>query len=114
MVALGYSTAWISWARPYLFPNPASPRPGAGSLRLSDFPGKVVALVFWGTWCAPCMAMVPHEREMVRKLEGRPFVMLGVNCGESREVAKATMTKNGMNWASFWDNEEIPGPIATD
>ncbi len=34
--------------------------------KLSDYKGKVVVLVFWGTWCGPCMAQVPHERELVQ------------------------------------------------
>ena len=57
-------------------------------LKLSDYRGKVVAVVFWATWCGPCMGMVPHERELVKRLEGKPFVLLGVNGDDDREVAK--------------------------
>ena len=31
-------------------------------LKLSDHKGKVVVLVFWGTWCGPCMARSPRAR----------------------------------------------------
>src|SRR5439155_24738268 len=48
-------------------------------LKLSDYRGKVVVLVFWGTWCPHCMAMVPTERALVKRYEGQPFAMLGVN-----------------------------------
>ena len=36
-------------------------------------------LVFWATWCGPCMAMVPHERELAKRYAGRPFAIVGVN-----------------------------------
>ena len=57
-------------------------------LKLYDYRGKVVALVFWGSWCGPSMAMVPHERELVKKFQGKPFALIGVNCGDTREDAK--------------------------
>ena len=49
--------------------------------------GKVVVLVFWGSWCGPCMAAVPHERQLVERFKGRPFVVVGVNSDEDREKA---------------------------
>ena len=48
-------------------------------LALSDYRGKVVALVFWGTWCGPCMREIPREKALVDRMKGRPFAMLGVN-----------------------------------
>ena len=81
------------------------------SLRLSDFRGKVVVLVFWATWCPPCMAMVPHERAMVRRLEGQPFVLLGVNGDESRERLKYQVSELDIHWRSWYDGGP-DGPIS--
>jgi thiol-disulfide isomerase/thioredoxin len=83
-------------------------------LRLEDYQGKVVLVVFWGSWCGPCMAMVPHERKLYEQYRDRPFVLLGVNCGDTREKAKATVEDKGMAWRSWWDGEQIRGPIETD
>ena len=78
---------------------------GGKPLRLSDHRGKVVVICFWATWCGPCMAMVPHERELVARLEGKPFVLLGVNSDESkdREKAKEATDAKRMTWPSWWD-----------
>jgi thiol-disulfide isomerase/thioredoxin len=38
--------------------------------KLSNYKGKVVVLDIWATWCGPCKAMIPHEREMNEKLKG--------------------------------------------
>ena len=58
-------------------------------MKLSDYRGKVVVVVFWGSWCGPCMAEVPHERELVERLKGKPFALLGVDCEEDQQVARA-------------------------
>jgi peroxiredoxin len=77
--------------------------------KLSENRGKVVVLVFWATWCAPCMAQVPRERELVARMKDRPFVMIGVNGDPVKEAAQKAVTGHKINWRSFWDGD---GPIA--
>jgi len=82
-------------------------------LKLSDYRGKVVALVFWGTWCGPCMQEVPHERELVEKYKGRPFAMLGVDCSDPKAKAAEVMKSEGITWPNWHDGEDLFGPIAS-
>jgi thiol-disulfide isomerase/thioredoxin len=79
--------------------------------KLSDYRGKVVALVFWGTWCGPCMREVPHERELVERLKGRPFAMLGVNCDGDKQAALEVMKAEGITWPNWNDGDPGIGPI---
>ena len=74
-------------------------------LKLSDHRGKVVVICFWATWCGPCMAMVPHERELVARMAGKPFVLLGVNSDEAkdRDKARRVAREKRMTWPSWWD-----------
>jgi thiol-disulfide isomerase/thioredoxin len=81
-------------------------------LRLSDYKGKVVVLVFWGSWCGPCMAMVPQERELVERLKGQPFAMLGVDCEENKDTARGVMARERMTWPNWYDGAPGVGPIA--
>jgi len=83
-------------------------------LKLSDYRGKVVVVIFWGSWCGPCMAMVPQEKELWQRYRDKAFVLLGVNCGDKLEVAKKTVADKAMGWPSWFDGEEIRGPIETD
>jgi thiol-disulfide isomerase/thioredoxin len=82
--------------------------------KLSDYRGKVVVLVFCGFWCGPCRAMVPHERELVKRLEGRPFALLWVNSDQDPLLAKEKMEKEQATWRSWWDADDRPadGPVA--
>jgi AhpC/TSA family len=55
------------------------------------------------------MAMVPHERSLVNRLEGKPFALLGVNFDKSKDELKKVEENEKINWRSFWDGSE--GPI---
>lgn len=58
------------------------------------------------------MAMVPHERSLVKRLEGKPFALLGVNLDSSRETLKKCEEKNMITWRSFFDGRD--GPISKE
>jgi thiol-disulfide isomerase/thioredoxin len=81
--------------------------------KLSDYRGKVVAVIFWASWCAPCMAEVPYERDMTERLQGKPFTIVAVNGDLEREKAAEVMAKQRMTWPSFWNGTGGPdGPIS--
>jgi thiol-disulfide isomerase/thioredoxin len=83
-------------------------------LKLADHRGKVVVLVFWASWCAPCMAEVPRERALAERHQGRPFVLLGVNCDEDQAAAQQAIESQRIDWPSWSDpfDETGEGPIA--
>jgi hypothetical protein len=58
--------------------------------------------------------MYPHERSLVKKLEGKPFVLLGVNSDLDREALKETLKKEEITWRSFWNGGSTSGPISTE
>ena len=55
--------------------------------RLADYRGKVVLVNFWATWCGPCREEMPSLEQLRVALQGKPFVVLGVNVGESARIA---------------------------
>ena len=55
--------------------------------------------------------MYPHERSLVKRLEGQPFALLGVN-SDSRERLRRAMKKENITWRSWWDGGNTSGPIA--
>ncbi len=76
--------------------------------KLSDQRGKITVLVFWASWCAPCMGMVPYEKKMVERMKGKPFALIGMNGDGDKEKAKEAAKKHEMTWPSFWDAAERP------
>jgi hypothetical protein len=57
--------------------------------------------------------MFPHERSLVKKMEGKPFVLIGVNSDKSKEDLKQVQEKEQITWRSFFDGPGTSGPIAT-
>jgi peroxiredoxin len=87
--------------------------PTGETLELSDFRGRVVVLVFWGHWCHWCRAMYAHERELVERLSGEPFALVGVNSDVDREGLRKVLATEQIKWPNFWDGPQgTRGPIA--
>ncbi len=82
-------------------------------LKLSNYRGKVVALVFWASWCGPCLREIPNERELAEKLKDKPFAILGVNCDEDKESALKVVKDERITWPNWRDGAHGEGLIAS-
>jgi thiol-disulfide isomerase/thioredoxin len=76
------------------------------SLRLCDYGNRVVMVSFWGNFCGPCRALFPHERALVAKYQGQPFVLLGVNADVDIRECKEAQTTKRLTWRSWWDGAQ--------
>jgi thiol-disulfide isomerase/thioredoxin len=75
-------------------------------LDLKDYRGKVVMLSFWASWCGPCRALLPHEKSLVERYQGKPFVLLGVNRDSQIWEGRKLVESGDVTWPSFWDGKE--------
>jgi hypothetical protein len=57
--------------------------------------------------------MYPHERSLVKRLEGKPFALVGVNSDRDRDQLKETLVAEQITWRSWWDGGSVNGPIQT-
>jgi thiol-disulfide isomerase/thioredoxin len=71
-----------------------------------------VVLVFWGSWCGPCMREVPNERALAERLKDEPFALLGVNCDDDKQAAINAIKSERMTWPNWHDGAPGAGPIA--
>jgi hypothetical protein len=55
--------------------------------------------------------MYPHERSLVKRLEGKPFALLGINSDPDRDKLKGHLQEEQITWRSWWDRT-TDGPIA--
>jgi peroxiredoxin len=83
-------------------------------LKLSDYRGKVVLLVFSGDWCGICRTQYPYERLLLELYQGWPFAIVGVDSGSSLDAAKQNHVDQHLAYRSWWDGAQTPaGPIAS-
>jgi peroxiredoxin len=64
---------------------------------LSEYRGKNVMLIFWATWCPPCIAEIPHLIELRKQIGEDKLVMLGISYIDPRNTTEAVrkfVTKN--------------------
>lgn len=85
------------------------PLRGGEEVSLSSFRGIPVVLVFWASWCAPCMAEIPHLNSLVEEY-GEAVKVLGVNMGENEAIVYMTQKQKGMQYSSILD---VSGLIAS-
>jgi peroxiredoxin len=73
-------------------------------ITMDDLQGKVVLLDFWATWCAPCREALPHIREVARKFQGQPLVVLSISVDTDQDQWREFISKNEMTWPQYCDN----------
>jgi peroxiredoxin/Tfp pilus assembly protein PilF len=79
---------------------------------MDDLRGKVVLIDFWATWCAPCREALPHVRDIAKKFQGQPLVVLSVSLDTDEGEWKDFIVKNEMTWPQYRDASGFTGPMA--
>ncbi len=67
---------------------------------------KVVLVVFWASWCVPCLQEVPVVREAYAKYHDRGLEVLGiaVDISQTREGARTLARQMKMDYPILWDD----------
>jgi len=79
---------------------------GGRPLRLADFKGKVVMLVFWSSWDDQSARALELLRESAANRMEKPFVLLGVN-RDSLANLRALEADRIVTWRNFSDPQQI-------
>ena len=84
-------------------------------LNLADYRGKYVLLDFWATWCAPCVAEIPHLKE-VHDTFGKDnrFAMISLTLDDDVKAPKAFLKKRDLPWTQAFVGDEAGSVVLKD
>jgi cytochrome c biogenesis protein CcmG/thiol:disulfide interchange protein DsbE len=66
-------------------------------IRLADFAGKPLWIVFWATWCAPCQLEASDIRAAYHAHQGN-LAVLAIDVQEPSEAVRAFAVKNALDY----------------
>ncbi|MCF8531100.1 MAG: TlpA family protein disulfide reductase, partial [Candidatus Nanopelagicales bacterium] len=75
------------------------------SLSTADFPGDIIVLNVWASWCAPCRAEAPALEEVATEFAGQGVQLIGLNTRDSAASARNFVSKYGVSFPSIVDTD---------
>jgi thiol-disulfide isomerase/thioredoxin len=67
---------------------------------------KMVYVDIWGTWCAPCITMLPELKEIYENHKSE-LTILSLNYRDSKEDVKKFVREHKINWLNGYSNNLI-------
>jgi thiol-disulfide isomerase/thioredoxin len=80
------------------------------TVSIKNLKGKVVLLDFWATWCPPCVAAMPHMKELYAKYKDKGVEFIGVSLDNSKEEGgldelKKFVKEKKISWPQYYQGK---------
>jgi thiol-disulfide isomerase/thioredoxin len=92
--------------------------------RFAEFRGHYVLLDFWATWCSPCLADLPHLKELYLKYHDKGLEIIGMDsetlgtgqadpefAKETQARAREIIATRGVTWTQATADTAVPAAV---
>jgi len=102
---LGSNNRSIGYTEGLFIPKFSVSKLDSSIFSINQYQGKYVLLDFWGTWCKPCLKLVPELKKLNEEFKSKNFVLVSV--AFDKDIKKVTdFVKNeNMNWIHVFVDE---------
>lgn len=92
--------------------KPGTPAPefvlndiNGNSVKMSQFRGKTVVLIFWASWCPDCRAEVPALKDLQAKTDPDKVVFVSISSDRTVEAWKKYVAENEMGGVQLYKDK---------
>ena len=83
---------------------------GGGQINTASYRGRVMLVVYWATWCKPCLEDLPQLKALYKEYQSQGFEILGVNLDTTSEVIQPYLEQHQINWAQVHEPGGLESP----
>ncbi|HEY2841431.1 MAG TPA: thioredoxin-like domain-containing protein [Pirellulales bacterium] len=102
-----------SVGKPIKLKGPSS-TPGAKSIDLAAYAGKVVLIQYWATWCEPAKVDLAQLKELHAQFGKDGFALIGVSLDAKAEELSDYLKKNRLPWAQIYEPGALDSRLANE
>jgi thiol-disulfide isomerase/thioredoxin len=87
------------------------------AVSIEGLKGKVVVLDFWATWCGPCVADMPHMKELYAEYKDKGVEFIGVSLDAPAsqgglKALKEFVASNSITWPQYYQGNGWDSPFS--
>ncbi len=83
---------------------------GGSTISIKRLKGTVVVIDFWATWCGPCVAEMPHLKELYARYHNRGVEFIGISLDRPEKEGGLDKLKKfakdtGIAWPQYYQGD---------
>jgi peroxiredoxin len=72
----------------------------------SEFPGKLLMVNFWATWCPPCVEEMPSLNQFAQAMGPQGVTVLGISVDRNEKAYREFLQRNNLQFLVARDPDE--------